>query len=194
MRLFRSAALVLLLTAAAYLASFAAVLVVSRQDQRVPSDAIVVLGAAQYNGRPSPVLRARLDHGAELYRAGLARYVVVTGGIARGDHQSEAVVGHRYLISLGVPDSVIIVQPTGRTTDESMRAVAGWLQEHDLNEVLLVSDPFHMLRLRLEAGRAGLTPHTSPTATSPISASAASELRYLAEEALKVPVAWVRSW
>ena len=194
MRPLRTFALVLLLATAAYLASFAAVLVVSRQDQRVPSDAIVVLGAAQYNGRPSPVLRARLDHAAELYREGLARYIIVTGGIARGDRQSEAVVGHRYLLSLGLPDSALIVQPTGRSTGESMQAVAGWLNEHDLNEVLFVSDPFHMLRLRLEAARAGLTPHTSPTSTSPISASAGSELRYLAEEAVKVPVAWVRSW
>ncbi|HXE56489.1 MAG TPA: YdcF family protein [Gemmatimonadales bacterium] len=178
----------------AYAVSFGLVLLASREDQRRPADAIVVLGAAQYNGRPSPVLRARLDHALELYRAGLAPLVVVTGGIGTGDRESEATVGRRYLVSNGVPPSAVVVRPEGRTTEASMRAVAEWVRDRDLRRVLLVSDPFHMCRLRLEARRVELEAHTSPTRTSPISENPRRELAYLAAEALKVPVAWVRSW
>lgn len=161
---------------------------VSRLDQRRAADAIVVLGAAQYNGRPSPVLKARLDHAVELFREGLAPAVVVTGGIGPGDRMSEATVGHRYLRSLAVPDSAIIVRPDGRTTEESMRSVADWMHERDLARALLVSDPFHMARLRIEAHRADLTAFTSPTRTSPITPGSRIELGYLALEALKLPV------
>lgn len=161
---------------------------VSRLDQRREADAIVVLGAAQYNGRPSPVLKARLDHAVTLFRAGLAPAVVVTGGMGTGDRMSEATVGHRYLRGLAVPDSAIIVRPDGRTTDESMRSVAEWMHERDLVRALLVSDPFHMARLRIEARRADLQAYTSPTRTSPIIAGSRTEVGYLALEALKLPV------
>ena len=164
---------------------------VSRQDQRDAAFAIVVLGAAQYNGRPSPVLKARLDHALELYRAGLAPFVVVTGGIGAGDHVSEATVGHRYLRQ-HIPDSALIVRPDGRTTEESMRSVGEWMQEREQERVLLVSDPFHMARLRLEATRAGLTARVSPTHSSPILPGSRTELGYLAQEALKLPVAAFR--
>ena len=96
--------LAVLAGAIVYTVSLVMVLVVSQQDQRQPVDAIVVLGAAQYNGRPSPVLRARLDHALELYREELAPLVVVTGGVGRGDTTSEAAVGRRYLVAHGVPD------------------------------------------------------------------------------------------
>ena len=161
---------------------------VSRLDQRRAADAIVVLGAAQYNGRPSPVLKARLDHAVELFRAGLAPAVVVTGGIGTGDRMSEATVGHRYLRALAVPDSAIIVRPDGHTTDESMRSVAEWMHERELVRALLVSDPFHMARLRIEARRADLQAFTSPTRTSPIMSGSRTEIGYLALEALKLPV------
>jgi uncharacterized SAM-binding protein YcdF (DUF218 family) len=167
---------------------FAWVWRVSRLDQRRAADAIVVLGAAQYNGRPSPVLKARLDHAAELYRAGLAPAVVVTGGIGSGDRMSEATVGHRYLRSLAIPDSAIIVRPDGRTTDESMRSVAEWMHERDVSRALLVSDPFHMARLQIEAHRADLHAYVSPTRTSPITPGSRTEVGYLALEALKLPV------
>ena len=165
---------------------------VSRLDQLEPADAIVVLGAAQYNGRPSPVLKARLDHAVELYLRGLAPAVVVTGGIGPGDRMSEATVGDRYLRSRGVPDSAIVVRPDGRTTEESMRSVAEWMQDREAGRVLLVSDPFHMARLRLEARRARLVAYTSPTRTSPIAPGSRAELGYFAWEALKLPVAAVR--
>ena len=177
-----------------YTISLVMVLVVSQQDERRPVDAIVVLGAAQYNGRPSPVLRARLNHALSLYRDKLAPLVVVTGGIGRGDTTSEAVVGQRYLVAHGIPDGAVAAQGEGRTTMASMNAVSAWLHARGLRRVVLVSDPFHMFRLRLEARRTALEAYTSPTESSPISDNPVLELRYLFAEGFKIPVAWVRSW
>jgi uncharacterized SAM-binding protein YcdF (DUF218 family) len=182
--------LVLFATGVVYTVALAAVLVTSQQDQRRPVDAIVVLGAAQYNGRPSPVLRARLDHAVTLYREGYAPLVVVTGGVGRGDTTSEAIVGQRYLVAREVPEEDIVAQPVGRSTRTSMTAVGEWLRGRNLKRVLLVSDPFHMFRLRLEARRIDLDAYTSPTESSPISANPVLELRYLFAEGLKVPIAW----
>jgi uncharacterized SAM-binding protein YcdF (DUF218 family) len=184
----------LVAAAAAYTVSLIMVLVVSQQDERQPVDAIVVLGAAQYNGRPSPVLRARLNHALALYREELAPLIVVTGGVGRGDTTSEALVGRRYLVAQGVPDESVVAQSDGRTTMASMNAVTGWLRPRGLRRVLLVSDPFHMFRLRLEARRTGLVAYTSPTESSPISDHPDLELRYLFAEGFKIPVAWARSW
>ena len=180
------------LAALVYAVLFGWVYWVSRQDQREAADAIVVLGAAQYNGRPSPVLKARLDHALALYREGLAPLVVVTGGIGPGDRMSEATVGHKYLRTQ-IPDSAIIVRPDGRTTEESMRSVAEWMREREAARVLLVSDPFHMARLRLEARHAHLRAFVSPTRTSPIMAGSRTEAGYLAVEALKLPAIALRN-
>ena len=184
----------LAVVAVCYIVSFVMVLVVSRRDERRAADAIVVLGAAQYNGRPSPVLKARLDHAVSLFQAKFSPLIVVTGGTAQGDNESEATVSRRYLLSHGVPDAAVIVRPEGRSTVASMDAVGKWLTARDLRSVLLVSDPFHMCRLRFEARRMDLTPFVSPTHTSPISKSRTRELGFMATEALKMPVAWVRSW
>jgi uncharacterized SAM-binding protein YcdF (DUF218 family) len=189
----RRVAIALLVAALAlYLGSFVAVLATSREDQRRPVDAIVVLGAAQYNGKPSPVLRARLDHAAALYREGLAPTVIVTGGIGEGDRVSEATVGRQYLVAHGVPEAAVVVRPEGRSTQVSIESVAEWSKSHSVRRVLLVSDPFHMLRLRLEAGHTFLQAYTSPTPSSPISASWRSELFFLAAEAWKIPVVLLR--
>ena len=177
-----------------YTISLVMVLVVSQEDERRPVDAIIVLGAAQYNGRPSPVLRARLNHALSLYREDLAPLVVVTGGIGRGDTTSEAVVGRRYLVAHGIPEGAVVAQAEGRSTKASMSAVTAWLHARGLRRVLLVSDPFHMFRLRLEARRTALEAYTSPTESSPISDNPVLELRYLFAEGFKIPVAWVRSW
>jgi uncharacterized SAM-binding protein YcdF (DUF218 family) len=190
----QAAGLLLLASALAYTVSLVMVLVVSQQDERRPAEAIVVLGAAQYNGRPSPVLRARLDHALGLYREELAPLVLVTGGVGRGDTLSEATVARRYLIYHGVPAGAVVAQSEGRTTRASMTAVNAWLRGRGLRRVILVSDPFHMFRLRIEARRTALEAYTSPTETSPISENPVLELRYLLAEAYKVPVAWVRSW
>ena len=182
--------------AAALVGTFAVVRIWQQgdTDEERPADAIVVLGAAQYNGRPSPVLRARLNQALALYREQLAPLVVVTGGVGRGDTTSEATVGRRYLVAHGIPDSAVVAQSEGRNTMASMTAVTGWVHARGLRRVLLVSDPFHMFRLRLEARRTGLEAFLSPTESSPISENPTLELRYLFAEGFKVPVAWVRSW
>jgi uncharacterized SAM-binding protein YcdF (DUF218 family) len=190
----RAALLLLVAAGLFYTVWLVMVLVISQQDQRHPADAVVVLGAAQYNGRPSPVLRARLDHGMRLYRDGLAPRIIVTGGVGRGDTTSEAEVGRRWLLAQNIPDSAIVVVPRGRSTYASMTDVAAWMHRRNLGTVLLVSDPFHMCRLRFEARRVSLDAFTSPTPSSPISENPNLELRYLFWEALKAPVAWVRSW
>ena len=193
-RLRQALGLLLLGAGIVYTIGLVMVLVVSQLDQRRPVDVIVVLGAAQYNGRPSPVLRARLDHALDLYREGLAPVVVVTGGVGRGDTTSEALVGKRYLVAREVPAEAVVAMSRGRSTMASMTAVSVWLQGRGVRRVLLVSDPFHMFRLRLEARRTSMEAYTSPTESSPISDNPVLELRYLLAEGLKVPVAWARRW
>jgi uncharacterized SAM-binding protein YcdF (DUF218 family) len=182
-----------LATAVVYLLAFAYVVGVSRQDHRAPTDAIVVLGAAQYDGRPSPVLQARLDHALALYHQHVASQIVLTGGIGTGDTASEAVVGRRYLQSRNVPPEALVVRPEGRSTEASIRSVANWMHQEGHRTILFVSDPFHMARLRLEARRMGIEAYTSPTRTSPISQSFRREVSYFASEAFKIPIAWIRS-
>jgi uncharacterized SAM-binding protein YcdF (DUF218 family) len=171
--------------------SAAAVLVWSSRDEARPAQVIVVLGAAQYAGKPSPVLRARLDHALDLWDRHLASLLILTGGTGAGDTTSEAAVGRNYARKHGVPDSAILVENEGRTTSESMRAVAGMLEVRGLQTALLVSDPFHMLRLRILARRFGFTPYTSPTQTSPISPNREERWKYIFSESLKAPLAFL---
>ncbi|MES2124878.1 MAG: YdcF family protein [Gemmatimonadota bacterium] len=154
----------------------------------------MVLGAAQYNGRPSQVLQARLDHAAALYRGNYADLIVVTGGIVEGDRMSEATASQRYLVAAGIPARSVVVQPEGHTTAGSMDAVAEYLHGAGREHVILVSDPFHLARLRLEARRLGLVAYTSPTSTSPISRDFSTELGYLLAEAAKLPVIVLRGF
>jgi uncharacterized SAM-binding protein YcdF (DUF218 family) len=182
---------VMMVTAfALWIISAAAVLIWSSRDEARPAQAIVVLGAAQYAGKPSPVLRARLDHALALWNRHLASLLILTGGTGSGDTTSEAAVGRTYAKKRGVPDSAIIVESEGRTTSESMRAVAGMLEVRGLQSALLVSDPFHMLRLRILARRFGFTPYTSPTRTSPISPNREERWKYIFSESLKAPLAF----
>ena len=182
---------VMMVTAfALWIISAAAVLIWSSRDEARPAQAIVVLGAAQYAGKPSPVLRARLDHALVLWNRHLAALLILTGGTGSGDTTSEAAVGRTYAKKHGVPDSAIIVESEGRTTSESMRAVAGMLEVRGLQSALLVSDPFHMLRLRILARRFGFTPYTSPTRTSPISPNREERWKYIFSESLKAPLAF----
>jgi uncharacterized SAM-binding protein YcdF (DUF218 family) len=175
---------------ALWIASATAVLIWSSRDEAQPAQAIVVLGAAQYAGKPSPVLRARLDHALDLWNRHLASLLILTGGTGAGDTTSEAAVGSTYARKHGVPDSAILVENEGRTTSESMRAVAGMLEVRGLQTALLVSDPFHMLRLRILARRFGFTPYTSPTQTSPISPNREERWKYIFSESLKAPLAF----
>lgn len=173
-----------------WIISVAAVVTWSSRDEARPAQAIVVLGAAQYAGKPSPVLRARLDHALDLWNRHFASLLILTGGTGSGDTTSEAAVGRNYARKHGVPDSAILVENEGRTTSESMRAVAGMLEVRGLQSALLVSDPFHMLRLRILARRFGFTPYTSPTRTSPISQDREKRWKYVFSESLKAPLAF----
>ena len=162
-----------------------------RRDQARSADAIIVLGAAQYEGRPSPVLKARLDHAAELWARGLAPRLIVTGGRGVGDTTSEAAVGMRYLVQRGVPADSIFMDTQGLTTSQSMVAVRRLLRTESNPTVLIVSDPFHMLRLAILARRLHMTPLLSPTRTSPISTRPGQQLRYVLAESVKAPYAMV---
>lgn len=191
----RRTAVLVGLTVSAVVATWAtvaiAVAVAGTEDQAGPVDAIVVLGAAQYNGRPSPVFRARLDHAATLYRAGHAPVVLVTGGIGRRDTLSEAAVGARYLASSGLPPAAVVALPAGADTYASLAEVGGWFRGRGSRRVLLVSDGFHLLRLRVLAARLALEPYTSPAPDSPITANRRRYLAYVAAEGIKVPLTWL---
>jgi uncharacterized SAM-binding protein YcdF (DUF218 family) len=187
----RLALVVLGLVTSVWLASAAGVVFWSHRDEAEPADAIVVLGAAQYVGRPSPVLKARLDHAISLWERQMAPRVIFTGGFGAGDTTSEAAVSRRYAIKHGVPDSAIILEDRGRTTSESMRSVAALGNAWGVRRVILVSDPFHMMRLGILARRFDLEPYTSPTPTSPISANRSEAWKYVLSESVKVPLAFV---
>lgn len=179
----------LVLVTGAWLLSAALVVVWGANDRMEKADAIVVLGAAQYAGRPSPVLKARLDHAIELYHAKMAPTMILTGGMGTGDTTSEAAVSARYVQKRGVPQSAIMLETEGRTTSQSLRAVASMMSDRRISTAILVSDPFHMLRLRILAGRMGIGAFTSPTRTSPIAANREQEWSYVFSESLKVPFA-----
>ncbi len=138
------------------------------RDERQSADAIVVMGAAQYDGRPSPLFRARLDHAIELFHEGVAPWLVVTGGKAEGDRTTEADAARLYAISRDVPDSAILAEDQSRTTLQSIRQVAALMKDHDLESAVFVSDPSHMLRVLRMASDEGITSYGSPTRTSPI--------------------------
>ena len=144
---------------------------VGNRDDRHPVDAIVVLGAAQYNGRPSAILKARLDHAIGLFEDGVAPYLVVTGGKAEGDRTTEAATARTYALGRGVPAGSILVEDKGRNTLESLRAVASLLRTERLSTALFVSDRTHMLRVLRIARDTGMTPFGSPTDTSPTDAT-----------------------
>ena len=149
-------------------------------DQIRPVDAVVVMGAAQYDGRPSPQLAARLDHVATLYGDGVAPVVVVTGGKQAGDRFTEAEASAQYLADRGVPVSAIVMETNGRTTYESMAGAADLLADRGLDTVLVVTDPYHALRSRLIAEDVGLTAYVSSTPTSVVRGGNAAR-RHLAE-------------
>ncbi|HEX8849143.1 MAG TPA: YdcF family protein [Gemmatimonadaceae bacterium] len=187
----RIAAALVVALLAGWILTMAEIITIGRRDEARPASAIVVLGAAQYVGRPSPVLRARLDHAIELWRAGMAPRVIFTGGRGEGDTTSEAAVSRRYALRRGVPDSAIVLETQGRTTRESLSGVAAILKGQSRHDVILVSDPFHMLRLSILARRFGLEPLTSPTRTSPISQNRDQAWRYVVGESFKVPVVFL---
>lgn len=173
-----------------FAATFAQVVDTSRVDdaagpRAVPAQAIIVLGAAQYNGVPSPVLRGRLDHALELYQRHLAPVIVVTGGRQPGDRFTEATSGYDYLRAHGVPDGAIRKEVQGRTTWESLRAASTFLHAEGIDDVFLVSDGYHSKRALGIAHEVGLQARVSPART-PMSST--TRLRAQVREAVAVGI------
>jgi uncharacterized SAM-binding protein YcdF (DUF218 family) len=160
-------------------------------DRVGQADAIVVLGAAQYAGHPSPVLKARVDHAVDLWHEQVAPLLILTGGVGERDTTSEAEVGASYARRHGVPEGAMLLEDQGRTTSESIRSVAAMLTARGRNSVVLVSDPYHMFRVWILARRHGLKVVTSPTRTSPIWASIPASAGYIFSESLKAPIAYL---
>lgn len=134
----------------------------SMRDEARPADAIAVFGAAEYDGRPSPVLRARLDHGLELYQEKLAPLIITLGGSDPTDQHSEGGVGRDYLMAHGVPDSAIIAETESNDTEESAKRLAAIARTNHLTSIVVVSDGTHLFRVHALCSSMGLNVVTSP--------------------------------
>ncbi|WP_369131128.1 YdcF family protein [Modestobacter roseus] len=154
----------------------------ARQDARPASDAIVVLGSAQYNGVPSSIFEARLEHARELYEDGVAPVIVTVGGRAEGDEFSEAEAGRDYLADTGVPRDALLAVPEGVDTLESVRAVAAEFADRGWESAVLVSDPWHAMRAERMASDAGIEATSSPTRQGPAVQTRATQFRYILRE------------
>lgn len=156
-------------------------------EQAAPSDAIGVLGAAEYDGRPSPVFRARLDHARDLYERGIAPLIITLGGTS-GDEYSEGAVGREYLMSLGVPESAIIAETESRNTEESARRIAAIARANGMRRLVVVSDGTHLFRIHAICAADGLDVLTSPRPRGTI-AGGSQEFERIAHEILSY-TAW----
>ena len=160
---------------------------VGRSDGRREVDAIVVMGVAQYDGKPSPQLQARLDHVLTLWNEGVAQLVVTTGGNQPGDRFTEARASADYLIAGGIPESSISMEDIGSTTLQSLQGVAEIVKSRGLSSVEIVTDPYHALRSRLIAQDLGLTAYVSPAENSAVTGEA--EKRRMINEGLGISLA-----
>nr|WP_204261991.1 YdcF family protein [Blastococcus saxobsidens] len=154
----------------------------ARQDARPESDAIVVLGSAQYNGVPSSIFEARLEHAIDLYEAGVAPVIVTVGGKAAGDQFAEAEAGRDYLASAGVPADALLAVPEGVDTLESMRVVGAAFAERGWERAVLVTDPWHAMRAERMAEDAGMEAASSPTRQGPAVQTRDTQFRYILRE------------
>jgi uncharacterized SAM-binding protein YcdF (DUF218 family) len=154
----------------------------ARQDSRPGSDAIVVLGSAQYNGVPSSIFEARLEHAIALYEDGVAPVIVTVGGKADGDQFAEAEAGQQYLADAGIPDDALLAVPLGGDTLESIRAVSASFTERGWSSAVLVSDPWHAMRAERMAEDVGLDAESSPTRQGPVVQTRATQFRYILRE------------
>ena len=154
----------------------------ARQDSRPGSDAIVVLGSAQYNGVPSSIFEARLEHALELYEEGVAPVIVTVGGKATGDQFSEAEAGREYLADAGVPDDALLAVQEGADTLESMRAVGTQFADRGWDTAVLVTDPWHAMRAERMAEDAGMDAGSSPTRQGPAVQTRTTQFRYILRE------------
>jgi uncharacterized SAM-binding protein YcdF (DUF218 family) len=154
----------------------------ARQDSRPASDAIVVLGSAQYNGVPSSIFEARLEHAITLYEAGVAPVIVTVGGRAAGDEFTEAEAGQEYLANSGVPGDALLAVPEGVDTLESMRVVSAAFGERGWTSAVLVTDPWHAMRAERMAQDAGIEAVSSPTRQGPAVETRGTQFRYILRE------------
>jgi uncharacterized SAM-binding protein YcdF (DUF218 family) len=154
----------------------------ARHDSRPTSDAIVVLGSAQYDGVPSSIFEARLEHALRLWNDGVAPVIVTVGGKADGDRFTEAEAGAKYLSEAGVPDDALLPVPEGVDTLESMRSVSAVFDEQGWSTAVLVTDPWHAMRTERMAEDAGIEAATSPTRQGPSVYSRATQVRYILRE------------
>jgi len=153
-----------------------------RIDDRGHADVILVLGAAQYDGDPSTILRNRLDHARTLYDEGVASEIVTVGGRQPRDRFTEAEASGMYLISRGVPSDRIVEVNAGNDTLNSLRAAAGVLRQHSWGSAVLVSDPWHMFRAQTMAKDSGIDAWTSPTHSGPAVQTRTTQLKYIVRE------------
>lgn len=158
----------------------------ARGDEARPVDALLVLGAAQYNGRPSDVFAARLQHTYDLYQQGLAPYIIVTGGKQPGDAFTEGDTAEAWLIQRGVPESAIIVENEGHDTWATMQGAWEVSRPYNIKTVLIVSDGFHLFRAERMANAVGFKAYTSPAPDSPIRPWSATEFSYVIRETAAV--------
>jgi len=154
----------------------------AKRDEAHVADVIVVLGAAQYNGRPSKVLKARLDHALELYNRGYARAIITTGSYGPDPNYSEAQVSTQYLTNHGVDANIITTEQASLTTRDSIRAATVLMQAKDWKSAVVVSDGFHLFRLREMFADEGITAYTSPAPASPIELSASQRFWFSLRE------------
>lgn len=161
--------------------------IAGRTDDRGPVDAIVVMGAAQYDGRPTPQFQARLDHALELWMDGVAPIIVTTGGNQPGDRFTEGGSGAKYLNERGVDASSLIIEESGSTTRRSLLGVVELLRQRGAQHVVVVTEPFHALRSKLIAQDLGLRVALSSTRTSPMGGREA--LRRQVEEGFGITIA-----
>lgn len=154
------------------------------RDEVQKADAIVVLGAAQYNGRPSPVLKARLDHAYDLYQRGFAPAIITTGGYGPDPNFSEAHVGSQYLVQQGVDPSKIVTEQGSGSTRDSILAASGLMQAKGWKSAVVVSDGFHLYRLKRMFQDSGVRTYTSPPPNSPIEAASSQRFWYSLREVI----------
>jgi uncharacterized SAM-binding protein YcdF (DUF218 family) len=173
-----------LLVAAALLSGslVVAIYMAARSNQERQVDAIVVMGAAQFNGRPSAVLKARLDTTFRVWEDGVAPVIIVTGGKMPGDQFTESEASRDYLVDLGVPDDAIVLENEGRTSRSSLQRVESIARDRGIHSVLIVSDGFHLFRSKLIADRAGLDAFGVPVTNGPISPWSVTEFKYVLRE------------
>ncbi|WP_035950037.1 YdcF family protein [Parafrankia sp. EUN1f] len=165
-------------------ATFGQVWWVGRGDDRRASDTLIVLGASQYDGRPSAILAARLDHALELYRAGVAPRVITVGGNQPGDRFTEAEVAATYLRDHGVPASAVLAVPQGRDTLSSMIAVAGLMDSRHWGSAVVVTDRWHSLRSRTIAADLGIAAVASPSTSGPANRGFGTQVHYILREGI----------